>query len=55
MVLREFLKDTLPPFVRSKIQEIKRTRRLNIATTLKGAWAEKRTDAFETPPGHLVG
>src|ERR1700733_5745100 len=44
MVLSEFLKDTVPPFVADKIREIKKTRRLKIARTLKGGWADKRTD-----------
>jgi polysaccharide pyruvyl transferase WcaK-like protein len=49
MVLSEFLKDTLPPFVTNKIREIKKTRHLEIARKLKGAWADRRADVARLP------
>jgi polysaccharide pyruvyl transferase WcaK-like protein len=42
MVLREFLRDTLPSLIINKIREIKKTRHLEIATTLKAGWVDKR-------------
>lgn len=43
-MLRELLKDRLPPLVVNKIREIKKRRHLRNAKILKGVWKNKRAD-----------
>ena len=44
MVVNEFLKETIPPFLINRIREIKKARHLKVATVLKEAWEGKRAD-----------